>query len=156
MTEFTQTKLTIQNSHRSPAKVRQLTPEQIGIPSGEQDEGDDENRSKILRQKATEATNNGGLGAAICTDNGEIVSASQLSKGISQEIHALELAVWKGYDETGSPIIEAAVASDNMEKLPCGRCLQVLSDYSDEKEVSIWITRDANTEEHSLNNLLSR
>jgi len=156
MTDFTQTKLSIQNSHRSPTKVRRLTPDQMGIPSGKQDEGDDENRSKILRQKAMEAANNGSIGAAICTDDGKIASASRLSKGASQQIHALELAVWKGYDETESPIIEAAVASDNAEKLPCGRCLQVLSDYSSDMEISIWATEDETTEEYSLNNLLPR
>lgn len=156
MTDYTQTKLSIQNSHRSPAKVRRLTPEQMGIPSGEQDEGDDENRSKTLRQKAIEAANDGGIGAAICTDDGDIVSASLLSKGASQEIHALELAVWKGYDETESPIVEAAVSSDNTDTLPCGRCLQVLSDYSCDTDISIWTTGDENTEEYSLNNLLPR
>lgn len=154
MTDYTQTKLSIQNSHCSPAKVRRLTPDQLGIPSGEQDEGDDENRSETLRQKALEAANDEDIGAAICTDDGDIVSASRLSKGTSHEIHALELAVWKGYDETEAPIVEAAVASDNTETLPCGRCLQVLSDYSIDTEVSIWATGDENIEEYSLNDLL--
>ena len=154
MTDHTQTKLSIQNSHRSPVKVRRLTPDQLGIPSGEQDEGDDEDRLKTLREKAIEAANNEGNGAAICTGDGNIVSASRLSKGTSHEIHALELAVWKGYDEAEAPIVEAAVASDNTKILPCGRCLQVLSDYSVDTEISIWVTGEENMAEYSLSDLL--
>ena len=156
MTDYTQTKLSIQNSHRSPAKVRRLTPEQMGIPSGEQDEADDDDRSETLRVTALEAADETEIGAAVRTDDGTISPGSLLSMGSSQEVHPLELAVWKGYDDTRTPIVEAAIAVGDVDTHPCGRCLQVLSDFSKDTEISLWITDGDSAEEYSLPDLLPK
>lgn len=156
MTDYTQTKLSIQNSHRSATKVRRLTPEQMGIPSGEQDEVDDDDRSETLREAALEAAKKTEIGAAVLTDDGTISSGSRLSNGSSHEVHALELAVWKGYDETRTPVIEAAIAVDNVATCPCGRCLEVLLDFSEGAEISLWISYGERADEYSLSDLLPR
>ena len=147
-------KLSVQNSLRTPVKVRRLNPDQLGIPSGGQEKQDDEDRLESLQKIAKEAAKEAGVGAAVRTDDGTVSSGSRLSKGSSHEVHALELAVWKGFDKTRSPVIEVALSSEDADELPCGRCLGVLSDYSSDAEVSIWITGGDNTEEYSLSELL--
>lgn len=154
MTDHTQTKLGIQNSHRSLVKIRKLTPEQLGIPSGDQEDVDEDNRSETLRETALEAAKKAKIGAAVRTDNGDVSTGSRLSSGVSRDIHALELAVWKGYDETRSPVAEAAIAVENTENVPCSRCLGVLSDYSVDRDISLWIIDGNDVEKYLLSDLL--
>jgi cytidine deaminase len=72
---------------------------------------------------------------------------------MSHDVHPLELAVWKGFDSTKQQIVDVAVASDELSP-PCGRCLQVLRDYSSEDEVIIHITDGEQVEETALADLL--
>ncbi|QCJ47231.1 hypothetical protein [Haloprofundus sp. MHR1] len=155
MTEHTQTKLGIQNPHRSPKKVRLLSPEQLGIPSQEEEvEQDEETRWESLREGALEANGNALTGAAIRTEEGVVSTASPLKNGASQDIHALEFAVWKGYEETHSPITEVVVAAEDLE-IPCGRCLQVLEDYALSTDVPVQVTDGDQIQEYVLNELLA-
>lgn len=155
MTKHTQTKLGIQNPHRSPTKVRLLSPEQLGIPSGEEEEEQDvESRWESLREQAMKASGKAPTGAAIRTEEGVVATGGPLRNGASQDVHALELAIWKGYEETRSPIIEVVVAAEEME-IPCGRCLQVLEDYALSTDVSVQITDGDEVEEYALNELLA-
>lgn len=156
MTEHTQTKLGIQNTYRSPAKVRLLSPKQLGIPSGEEEEEeqDEESRWKSLRDEAVEAKGDELTGAAIRTKEGVVTTGSPLNNGVSQGVHALELAVWKGYEETHSPITEVVVAAEDME-FPCGRCLQVLEDYTLSPDVLVQVTNGNEFVEYALNELLA-
>jgi cytidine deaminase len=128
----------------------------MGIPSSKQDEADDDDRSETLRETALEAAKETGIGAAVRTDDGTISSGSLLSIGSSQEVHPLELAVWKGYDEARTTVVEAAVAVEDVDSHPCGRCLQVLSDFSKDTELSLWITDGDSAKEYSLSDLLPK
>lgn len=153
MTDHTQTKLGIQNSHRSPAKVRRLSPDQLGIPTGNVGDQDEESEWESLRETALKA-GDGSSGAAVRTEDGTAASGTNLSKGASQPVHPLELAVWKAYDASDSPVVDVALVSEDIDTVPCGRCLQVLSDYSADETVSIQITDGNEIVEHSLTDLL--
>jgi len=152
MTDHTQTQLGIRNTHRTPTKIRRLTPDQLGIPSGG-DERDEETRWESLREKAFEAKGESGVGVAVRTEDGSVWAGTRLTKGMSHDVHPLELAVWKGFDSTKQPIVGVAVADEEMSS-PCGRCLQVLKDYSSEDEVIIHITNGEQVEETALTDLL--
>lgn len=153
MTEHRQTQLGIQNIHRTPTKIRHLSPEDLGIPSVEQEEEqDEEGRWESLRETAIE-TGGSEVGVAIRTEDGTVSTGTSLTKGASQNIHPLELAVWKGYDETESPVVDVAVAIDNLD-IPCGRCLQVLQDYSSKDGATIQITDGDTVEEYLTADLL--
>jgi len=52
-------------------------------------------------------------------------------------VHAIELAVWKAYSETQSPITHVLIQGVDEEFNPCGRCLQTILDYSDEALIRI-------------------
>lgn len=154
MTDHTQTRLGIQNSHRSPTKVRQLSPEQMGIPSGEgEEEQDEESRWESLREAAMKTADKSKIGVAVRTENGTVSTGVYLTKGISRDVHPLELAVWKGYEEDRSPVVDVAVATKNLD-VPCGRCLQVLRDYSLDEKSTIQITDGDVVKEYSLADLL--
>jgi len=154
MTEHTQTRLGIQNSHRSPTKVRQLSPDQMGIPSGEaEEEQDEESRWESLRETAVKTADKPKIGVAVRTEKGTVSTGIYLTKGTSRDIHPLELAVWKGYEEARSPVVDVAIATKNLD-IPCGRCLQVLRDYSLDEEPTIQITDGDVIKEHSLTDLL--
>ena len=152
MTDHTQTQLGIRNTHRTPTKIRRLTPAQLGIPSGG-DERDEETRWESLREKAFEAKGESDVGVAVRTEDGSVCAGTRLTKGMSHDVHPLELAVWKGFDSTKQPIVGVAVADEEMSS-PCGRCLQVLKDYSSEDEVIIHITNGEQVEETALTDLL--
>lgn len=126
MTE--QTQLGIQNSKRSPTKVRKLSPEELEIPTGSEDSESEKDAWEELRSKAVEAASESGGGAAVRTDKGRIVHSTKLDGGVSRDIHALELAVWTAYKHNKSPISDVAIVNENREH-PCGRCLQVVADY---------------------------
>ncbi|WP_135822934.1 hypothetical protein [Halostella litorea] len=152
MTEHTQTQLGIRNTHRTPTKIRRLTPDQLGIPSSGDDQ-DEETRWESLREKAFEAKDESDVGVAVRTEDGSVWAGTRLTKGMSHDVHPLELAVWKGFDSTKQPIVGVAVADEEMSS-PCGRCLQVLKDYSSEDEVIIHITDGEQVEETALTDLL--
>lgn len=152
MTEHTQTQLGIRNTYRTLAKIRQLTPDQLGIPSSG-DGQDEETRWESLRENAFEAKENSDVGVAVRTEDGSVWAGTRLTKGMSHDVHPLELAVWKGFDSTKQPIVGVAVADEEMSS-PCGRCLQVLKDYSSEDEVTIHITDGEQVEETTLTDLL--
>jgi cytidine deaminase len=152
MTDHTQTQLGIRNTHRTPTKIRRLTPDQLGIPSGG-DEQDEETRWESLREKAFEAKGESDVGAAVRTEDGSVWAGTRLTEGVSQDVHPLELAVWKGFDSTKQPVVGVAVADEEMSS-PCGRCLQVLKDYSSEDDVIIHITNGERVEETALIDLL--
>jgi|AntDeeMetagen681_2_1112603.scaffolds.fasta_scaffold01210_7 cytidine deaminase len=156
MTNHQQTKLSVQNTHRSAAKVRRLTPKQLGIPEGEQNQGETDTRWESLRETATEASDDSGMGAAVRTKDNMIASGTQLSQGQSHDVHALELAVLKGYDENKSPVVDAVILTESEEEFPCGRCLQVLSDYSTDEKVTIRVINGNDTDEYQLTEILTQ
>ena len=154
MTEHTQTKLGIQNPHRSPIKVRLLSPKQLGIPSGEEKKEQDEvDRWESLHEEAMGANGDASTGAAVRNEESVVATGSPLRDGVSQDVHALELAVWKGYEENHSPVTEVVIVTKDME-IPCGRCLQVLEDYALNTNVQIQITNGDEVKEYVLNELL--
>jgi len=151
MTE--QTQLEIQNTKRSVAKVRRLTPDQLDIPTGPNDDEAEDGAWEVLRSRAIEAIDDSGDAAAVRAEDGTIATGTSLSKGASHDVHAVELAVWKVYDASGSPIVDVAVASDMMD-VPCGRCLQVLSDYAQDGNATIQITDEDDVKVYSLADLI--
>lgn len=155
MSEHIQTKLRVTNPLRSAAKVRRLTPEELDIPTGKAREQDEPTRWERLHQAANEAAPDGDVGVAVRTDEGNISTGILINRGRSHTVHALELAVWKAYSESGSPITEIAIAASEPDYMPCGRCLQVAADYA-ENEQMIQIARsDGETiGEYSLDKLL--
>jgi cytidine deaminase len=154
MSDPTQTKLGIQNTKRTAAKVRQLPPEQLGIPSapGEGRQNDEE-RWEALRTAAVDAAGDSDFGVAARTAEGEVVTGRPLSRGNSRDVHALELAVWKGFESAQSPIADVAVAGQSVN-VPCGRCLQVLADYAQDGSTTIQVTDGDSVSEYTLTDLL--
>lgn len=148
-----QTRLGIQNSKRSPMKVRQLTPEELGIPTGTEDIEGHEDLWEELRSKAASVASESGAGAAVKTDNGRVVTGTSLDEGVSRDVHALELAVWKAYEAEESPISDVAVVTKGTEN-PCGRCLQVVADYG-LNHVTVQIIDGDDFDEYSLSDLVN-
>lgn len=130
MTEYVQTQLGVENRLRSAAKVRRLTPEQLGIPSGESGAQTAEDKWDVLVDAARDALGEGDIAAAVRTEDGTVATGIRLEAGQSHPVHALELAVWKAYSESESPVVKAVVVSDDGDTAMCGRCLQVVRDFS--------------------------
>lgn len=149
MTDYTQTKLGIENSLRSTTKVRQLTPEQLGIPGT-----DDGDPWEVLVQKAEESKVDEKMGVAVRTEDGSVTAAQSLSQGQSHDVHALEFAIWKAFEKDGSPISEVSIAAQNPQEGPCGRCLQVLADYSGEDDTEIHVSGKDDSIRFNLDDLL--
>lgn len=149
MSDYIQTKLAIENSLRSPTKVRQLTPEQLGIPGDE-----DEDPWDALIEKAKDAAKGDQTGVAVRTEKNSVTTGCALSKGTSREVHPLEFAVWKAYDQDQSKVTEVAIYSSESIAEPCGRCLQVLADYSDEVNPEIRSSNGEKVERSSLDEKL--
>lgn len=148
-----QTGLGIQNSKRSPTKVRQLPSEKLGIPAGSGDSKSEEDLWEELRSKAASVASESGVGAAVKTNNGRVVTGISLNKGASRDVHALELAVWKAYETEESPITDVAVVTESSE-YPCGRCLQVVADYC-LNSVTIQIIHGDTIDKLSLSDLVN-
>ncbi len=152
MTEHKQTQLRVQNSKRSPRKIRRLTPEELGIPSGE--EPDDEgSRWESLQESAEEVATESEVGVAIRTENGTVSTGTRLEQGESRVVHALEFAIWKGFEKEKSSIVDVVVVADDIDHIPCGRCLQTLLDYSSDEGATIQIVNDNEVEEYTLSDL---
>ncbi|WP_423746623.1 DNA gyrase C-terminal beta-propeller domain-containing protein [Haladaptatus sp. SPP-AMP-3] len=138
MSKQIQTTIGIRNALRTTGKVRQLTPEQLEIPIDGDDKDEEQSDIDIwgeLYEWARTAAEVGEVGVAARTEDGHISSAFPIREGRSHEIHALELAVWKAYSEREVPVTEVAIVTDNRDFSPCGRCRQVVSDYSSGAEV---------------------
>ena len=146
-----QTKLAIQNSKRSPAKVRQLGPEDLGLPV--QNDGEQVIGWDTLQEKAENAAEDTAA-AAVKTDDGTVRTGTHLHRGESHDVHPLELAIWKAYDDSASDI-QNAVYAPNGSEYPCGRCLQVLDDYGSE-DVVLAVLRDGSLEKSPLRYLEPR
>ena len=152
MSEHEQTKLRVQNSKRSPRKIRRLTPEELGIPSGE-DPDDEGGRWESLQESAEEVATGSDVGVAVRTENGFISTGTRLDQGVSRSVHPLEFAVWKGFEKDQSPIVDVVVTGDN-DGVPCGRCLQTLLDYSCDGGATIQIVTGDEVEEYTIGDLL--
>jgi cytidine deaminase len=149
MTE--QTQLGVQNPKRSPAKVRQLSAEDLGIPTGTEETQGEEAAWEELRSKAEDVASEENSGVAVRTDDGDIETAASLSEGVSRDVHALELAVWKAYDAHSSSVTDVAIMTSD-GGYPCGRCLQVVADYGE--SVVLQVIADDGFDETSLSELL--
>lgn len=147
-----QTQLGVQNSMRSRTKVRQLSPEELGIPTGPEDSQSEEDTWEELRSKAMEAASESGAGAAVRTSGDRIVHSTNLEGRATRDVHALELAVWKAYEVDKSPIADVVVVDENRE-YPCGRCLQVVADYGIDS-VSVQIIDGDDVDEVPLSDLI--
>ena len=148
-----QTRLGIKNSKRWPTKVRQLPPDELGIPAGSEGSQSEEDAWEELRSKATEVASESTAGAAVRTNEGRVVTGTALDEGATQDVHALELAVWKAYEVDKSPIADVAVVTENRE-YPCGRCLQVVADYG-LNSVTIHIIDGDDVDEFALFDLIN-
>lgn len=148
-----QTRLGIQNSKRSPTKVRQLPPEKLGIPAGPEGSQSEEDAWEELRSKAAAVASESGAGAAVRTNEGRVVTGTTLDEGASHDVHALELAVWKAYEADRSQIADVAVVTESRE-YPCGRCLQVVADYG-LNSVTVQIIDGDDVDEFSLFDLIN-
>lgn len=129
MSDYRDTKLGVMNGLRSAAKVRRLTSEQLGVPSGDSGAQTEDEKWEVLEDAARDVLGTGEVAAAVRTDDGTVSSATRIEAEQSHPVHALELAVWKAYSESGSSVTEAVVvAGEGLD--PCGRCLQVLVDFA--------------------------
>jgi len=123
------------NPYRSKNPVRQLDAEDLGItmpdtPEKEQTEIWEELQDLV----ETNPTNEIIVGVA--TADEITTTATGLREG-PDSVHAIELAVWKAYSETQSPITHVLIKGTDEEFNPCGRCLQTILDYSDEALIRI-------------------
>lgn len=120
---------------------------------GPEDSQDEEDQLEELQSRAVEAASESGAGAAVRTNEGRVVHATTLDGGVSRDVHALELAVWKAYEANKSPVADVAVVNQNRE-YPCGRCLQVVADYG-LKSVTVQIINGDDVDEFSLSDLIN-
>ena len=139
MSEQKQTRLGMQNSILSPARVRQLTPDDFGIAAPEQSTVDDEDvdetdRQEDMREAAVEATTKVdgevSVGAAVHTVDGDLYTGIPV-EGDGWGAHAIELAVSKAVSDGAVGITSVAVYSEDGQSGLCGRCLQALIDTRD-------------------------
>lgn len=135
MSEQTQTRLGMQNSDLSAAKVRRLTPDDLGIdpPEEAKDDEDDIDHQEVMREVVTDiGTKEDGdstVGAAVYTADGELYTGTPVD-GDGWGVHAIELAVSKVVSDENGDITSVAVFSDDGHQGLCGRCLQALIDTS--------------------------
>lgn len=138
MSEQKQTRLEMQNSILSPARVRRLTPDDLGITAPEQsteNEGvDDTDRQEDMREAAIEAAaqveGEVSVGVAVHTADGNLYTGIPV-EGDGWGAHAIELAVSKAVSDGAVGITSVAVYSDDGQSGLCGRCLQALIDTRD-------------------------
>lgn len=140
MSEQKQTRLGMQNSILSPANVRRLTPDDLGITTPEQatddgDEEDDTDQQDDIHEAAVEAVTQiegeVSVGAAVSTGDGDLYTGIPV-EGDGWGAHAIELAVSKAVSDGAVGITSVAVYSEDGESGLCGRCLQAIADYRDE------------------------
>lgn len=135
MSEQTQTRLGLQNSALSAAKVRRLTPDDLGIDSPGETEADEDDidRQEVMREVVTDiGTKEDGeitVGAAVYTADDELYSGTRVD-GDGWGVHAIELAVSKAVSDGDGDITSVAVFSEDGKQGLCGRCLQALVDTS--------------------------
>lgn len=101
--------------------------EDIGISAMEPDSVDSENIWKDLEDAIDDLSNESG--AAVATADRTVCTGVHLEGTVSHTVHPLELSVWKARSESDSPISHVLVDSQTD---CCGRCLQVVLDYSDD------------------------
>ncbi|WP_152415794.1 hypothetical protein [Halovivax asiaticus] len=134
MTNQKQTKLGAQNSILSAARVRRLSPEQLGIsaPGQQSDQIDDSDQGEKLHSAAVDAVGDDedGIGAAVLTSD-ETLHTGIPIKGEGWGTHAIELAVSKAVSNGADGISSVAVYSVDGQSGLCGRCLQALADTRD-------------------------
>lgn len=119
------------NPHRSATPARRLTASELGISlPAAQDEKTAEVWEELRTAIDTMTVDGDGARAAVATVNETVQTSVDIQKGASQSIHAIELAVWKAYSEQQNPITHVLVQPTVDEYDPCGRCLQVVADYS--------------------------
>jgi len=136
MSEQKQTRLGMQNSILSPARVRRLTPDELGITAPEQStkNEDDTDRQGDMREAAVEAATQVdgevSVGAAVHTADGDLYTGIPV-EGDGWGAHAIELAVSKAVSDGAVGITSVAVYSEDGQSGLCGRCLQALIDTRD-------------------------
>lgn len=135
MTNQKQTKLGAQNSILSAARVRRLSPEQLGIsaPGQQSDQIDDSVQGEELRSAAVDAVGDSeeGIGAAVLSGDETLYTGIPV-EGEGWGTHAVELAISKAVSDGAEEITGVAVYSEDGESGLCGRCLQAIVDYRDE------------------------
>lgn len=144
----------MQNSILSATKVRQLTPDDLGIspPGDGSSDADEANQDEARREAAetaasTTGTENGG-GVAVSTSDGELFTGVTVG-GDGWGVHAVELAVSKAVSN-GKDVEAVSVFTDAGEDGLCGRCLQALADSRDGDVVIEMLTSEGVEEEYNL------
>lgn len=137
MSDQTQTRLGMKNSILSLARVRRLTPDDLGITVPEQSTEGSENstdRQENIREAAIEAATQVdgkvSVGAAVYTADGQLYTAIPV-QGDGWGTHAIELAVSKAVSDGAVGITSVAVYSEDGQSGVCGRCLEALVDTQD-------------------------
>lgn len=95
------------------------------------------------------------VGAAVLTNFGEVYAAANVENAsYSLSICAERIAICKAVTEGDCEIVALAVYHDGaMLAMPCGACLQVLSEFAD-ANAKIFISNDDITKEMTLGELL--
>jgi DNA gyrase subunit A len=130
MTDWDIPSLSIDNKHRSKEKVRHLTAEQLDLPENTKQAESGEDHWEELEELASSIESNQEYAVAVGTNSHELASGQFLQKGQSHDVHALELAVWKAYAESRSPITNILLVESEGGVEICGRCMQVVQDYA--------------------------
>ena len=133
MTNQKQTKLGAQNPILSAARIRRLSPEQLGIstPGQQSDQIDDTDLGEELRTAAIDAADDEQeIGVAVLTGDGTLYTGVPVD-GKGWGIHAIELAVSKAISDDADGITNVVVYSADGQSGLCGQCLQVLIDTRD-------------------------
>lgn len=123
------------NPHRSEDRVRQLDADDLGVSTPVEASNGGTSVWDDLHD-ALDSLETEGVRVAVATENATIATGVNIQTESSRPIHAIELAVWKAYSESRSQLTSILVQSSD-EFSPCGRCLEVIRDFSDESVLRI-------------------
>ena len=155
MTNQKQTKLGAQNSILSAARVRRLSPEQLGIsaPGQQSDQIDESDQGEELRSAAVDATddNKEATGAAVLASD-ETLHTGILVEGDGWATHAVELAISKAISDGAEEITGVAIYSEYDTFDLCGCCIQAIADYRSE-DLTVQLVSDNNVCEFEFEEL---
>jgi len=161
MNDQTQTRLGMRNSILSAARVRELTPDDLGITAPEQSTKKNEDSiegQEDIREAAVKAVKQvdgkSSVGAAVYTADGNLYTGIPV-EGNGWGTHAIELAVSKAVSEGAVGITSVAVYSEDGQSGLCGRCLQALVETQDDEVTIEVLSSDGFDKRFTLDELTS-
>jgi DNA gyrase subunit A len=123
-------------------QVRRLNAKDVGISAIEPGSVESDSVWKDLADAIDNSSKESGV--AVATADRTVCTGVRLEGDYSQTVHPLELSVWKARSESDSPVSHVLIDSQTDR---CGRCLQVVLDYSDDVIIRIQDSDDGEYKE---------